>query len=104
MSRSSRRARGRFPVPNPLYQFLYQSGPDVGRSRRARVCGISWYSGITAPPGRRGRVSCGHTEGIAMQAITLSADAVAVLRFEIKGWRAKDTARRLPAYRELAAA
>jgi hypothetical protein len=36
--------------------------------------------------------------------LPLSADAVAVLRFEIKGWRAKDAASRLPAYRELAAA
>ena len=39
-----------------------------------------------------------------MQTIVLSADAVAVLRFEIKGWRAKNKASRLPAYRELAAA
>jgi hypothetical protein len=39
-----------------------------------------------------------------MQAVTLSESASAVLRFEIKGWRAKDPARRLPAYRELAAA
>jgi hypothetical protein len=29
---------------------------------------------------------------------------VAVLRFEIRGWKAKDPARRLPAYRELAEA
>ena len=35
---------------------------------------------------------------------TLSPDAVAALRFEIKGFRPKDPARRLPAYRELAAA
>ena len=34
----------------------------------------------------------------------LSADAVAVLRFEIKGWRAKNKESRLPAYHELAAA
>ena len=34
----------------------------------------------------------------------LSANAVAVLRFEIKGWRAKNNERRLPAYQELAAA
>src|SRR4051812_43621659 len=33
----------------------------------------------------------------------LSENAVAVLRFEIKGWRSKDPTRRLPAYRELAA-
>ena len=33
---------------------------------------------------------------------TLSAEAVAVLRFEIRGWKAKDPAGRLPAYRELA--
>jgi hypothetical protein len=39
-----------------------------------------------------------------MQTITLSAQAVAVLRFEIRGWKAKDLARRLPAYRELAEA
>jgi hypothetical protein len=39
-----------------------------------------------------------------MQTIVLSADAVAVLRFEIKGWRAKNKGSRLPAYRELAAA
>jgi hypothetical protein len=39
-----------------------------------------------------------------MQTIALSADAVAVLRFEIKGWRAKNKGSRLPAYRELAAA
>jgi hypothetical protein len=37
-------------------------------------------------------------------ASALSANAVAVLRFEIKGWRAKDDAGRLPAYRELTAA
>jgi hypothetical protein len=36
--------------------------------------------------------------------IVLSANAVAVLRFEIKGWRAKNPERRVPAYRELAAA
>jgi hypothetical protein len=36
-----------------------------------------------------------------MQTITLSAHAVAVLRFEIRGWKAKDPARRLPAYCEL---
>jgi len=36
--------------------------------------------------------------------IALSENAVAVLRFEIKGWRAKNTEGRLPAYRELAAA
>ena len=36
-----------------------------------------------------------------MQTITLSAQAVAVLRFEIRGWKAKDPASRLPAYREL---
>ncbi len=34
----------------------------------------------------------------------LSANAVAVLRFEIKGWCAKNKVSRLPAYRELAAA
>jgi hypothetical protein len=34
----------------------------------------------------------------------LSPDAVAVLRFEIKGYRSKSPARRLSAYRELAAA
>jgi hypothetical protein len=39
-----------------------------------------------------------------MPPIALSASAVAVLRFEIKGWRAKNPACRLPAYRELAAA
>jgi hypothetical protein len=39
-----------------------------------------------------------------MQTFTLSANAVAVLRFEIKGWRAKSKESRLPAYRELAAA
>jgi len=39
-----------------------------------------------------------------MQTLTLSANAVAVLRFEIRGWRAKNPAGRLPAYRELAAA
>jgi hypothetical protein len=36
--------------------------------------------------------------------IALSADAVAVLRFEIKGMHAKKKEGRLPAYRELAAA
>jgi hypothetical protein len=36
----------------------------------------------------------------AMQT-TLSPDAVAVLRFEIKGYRSKSPERRLPAYREL---
>ena len=39
-----------------------------------------------------------------MQTITLSAQAVAVLRFEIRGWKARDPASRLPAYRELAEA
>ena len=39
-----------------------------------------------------------------MQTVTLSENAVAVLRFEIKGWRAKNQESRLPAYRELAAA
>ncbi len=39
-----------------------------------------------------------------MTTITLSANAVAVLRFEIRGWKGKDPARRLPAYRELAEA
>ena len=34
--------------------------------------------------------------------LTLSESAVAVLRFEIRGWKAKNTASRLPAYRELA--
>jgi hypothetical protein len=37
-------------------------------------------------------------------ALNLSENAVAVLRFEIKGYRAKNKERRLPAYRELAAA
>ena len=36
--------------------------------------------------------------------IALSENAVAVLRFEIKGWRARNQESRLPAYRELAAA
>jgi hypothetical protein len=39
-----------------------------------------------------------------MQTVTLSANAVAVLRFEIMGWKAKKPATRLPAYRELALA
>ena len=43
-------------------------------------------------------------EGIAMQTIALSEFAVAVLRFEIKGWRMKNRAGRLSAYRELTAA
>src|SRR6516225_5758966 len=38
-----------------------------------------------------------------MQDVTLSAEAVAVLRFEIRGWKAKDPERRRPAYCELAA-
>jgi hypothetical protein len=36
--------------------------------------------------------------------IPLSENAVAVLRFEIKGYRAKNKQCRLPAYRELAVA
>ncbi|MFO0954101.1 MAG: hypothetical protein U0835_23695 [Isosphaeraceae bacterium] len=36
--------------------------------------------------------------------IRLSENAVAVLRFEVKGWKARDPASRLSAYRELAAA
>ena len=36
--------------------------------------------------------------------VALSPDAVAVLRFEIKGYHSKVPASRLPAYRELAAA
>jgi antitoxin (DNA-binding transcriptional repressor) of toxin-antitoxin stability system len=39
-----------------------------------------------------------------MQTTTLSAIAVAVLRFEIKGYRSRVPGRRLVAYRELAAA
>ena len=39
-----------------------------------------------------------------MQTVTLSENAIAVLRFEIKGWRAKNKESRLPAYHELAAA
>jgi hypothetical protein len=39
-----------------------------------------------------------------MQTVMLSENAVAVLRFEIKGWRANKKESRLPAYRELAAA
>ena len=39
-----------------------------------------------------------------MQTMALSASTVAVLRFEIKGWRAKNKESRLPAYRELVAA
>jgi hypothetical protein len=39
-----------------------------------------------------------------MQTVKLSANAVAALRFEIKGWKAKDPGCRLPAYRELAEA
>jgi hypothetical protein len=36
--------------------------------------------------------------------VTLSAQAVAALRFEIRGWKARNPASRLPVYRELAAA
>jgi hypothetical protein len=43
-------------------------------------------------------------EGTAMQTVTLSEAAVAVLRFEIRGWKAKRKGARLAAYRELAAA
>ena len=39
-----------------------------------------------------------------MQTVTLSEAAVAVLRFEIRGWKAKRKGARLAAYRELAAA
>ena len=39
-----------------------------------------------------------------LQTTGLSESAIAVLRFEIKGWRAKDNTKRLPAYRELATA
>jgi hypothetical protein len=39
-----------------------------------------------------------------MQTVTLSENAVAVLRFAIKGWRPKNNESRLSAYRELAAA
>ena len=39
-----------------------------------------------------------------MQTVTLSEAAVAVLRFEIRGWKAKRKEDRLAAYRELAAA
>jgi hypothetical protein len=39
-----------------------------------------------------------------METIRLSESAIAVLRFEIKQWRAKDPGRRLVAYRELAEA
>ena len=39
-----------------------------------------------------------------METFTLSEAAVAVLRFEIKGWKAKSKGARLAVYRELAAA
>lgn len=39
-----------------------------------------------------------------MPNLALSANAVAVLRFEIRGYRSRVPGRRLPAYRELAAA
>jgi hypothetical protein len=39
-----------------------------------------------------------------MPTVTLSASAVAVLRFEIRGWKAKNPVGRAPAYRELTAA
>jgi hypothetical protein len=39
-----------------------------------------------------------------MQTVTLSEAAVTVLRFEIRGWKAKRKGARLAAYRELAAA
>jgi hypothetical protein len=39
-----------------------------------------------------------------MQTVTLSESAVAVLRFEIKGWKSKRPESRLAAYRELAEA
>jgi hypothetical protein len=39
-----------------------------------------------------------------MQTMTLSENAVAVLRFEIKGYHSRSKDRSLPAYRELAAA
>jgi hypothetical protein len=39
-----------------------------------------------------------------MQTVRLSANAVAALRFEIRGWRPRRPESRLPAYRELAAA
>jgi hypothetical protein len=38
------------------------------------------------------------------ETVTLSENAVAALRFEIRGWRPKRPESRLPAYRELAAA
>jgi hypothetical protein len=43
-------------------------------------------------------------EETTMQTVTLSEAAVAVLRLEIKGWKAKRKGTRLAAYRELAAA
>ena len=43
-------------------------------------------------------------EGNVMQTITLSESAVGVLRFEIRGWKAKRKEARLAAYWELAAA
>jgi hypothetical protein len=43
-------------------------------------------------------------EGTAMQTVRLSEAAVAVLRFEIRGWKAKRKGARLAAYQELAAA
>jgi hypothetical protein len=43
-------------------------------------------------------------EGTAMQTVTLSEAAVTVLRFEIRGWKAKRKGARLAAYQELAAA
>ena len=39
-----------------------------------------------------------------MQTVALSANAVAVLRFEVRGMRAKRKESRLPAYHDLAAA
>jgi hypothetical protein len=43
-------------------------------------------------------------EGTTMQTVTLSEAAIAVLRFEIRGWKAKRKGARLASYRELAAA
>ena len=71
---------------------------DTGNYRRPGT------SPLASPKsGSPGRIP--PTEGTAMPVeIALSENAVAVLRFEIKGWKAKNKESRLPAYRELAAA
>ena len=68
----------------------------IARTQILLFSGFSRLGKMRFPPEKAG------TRRVIMLQVTLSEIAVAVLRFEIKGGRAKNKERRLPAYRELA--